>query len=243
MSAGGKNLKLDGEHSRDAARHMDGIYRYQRYIYDLTRKYFLLGRDTLIDGLRPTDGGRVLEVGCGTGRNLILAARRYPHAQFYGFDISEMMLETARANTSRAGLADRIEVAQGDAADFNTEAMFGVDGFDRVFVSYSLSMIPPWREATRAALAAVRPGGELHIVDFGQQEKLPRLFKTGLHAWLAKFSVEPRPDLEAELHRLASEPRYEVQFDRILRDYSHYAVVKVAKHSAESNSTDARKSG
>ena len=32
----------------DAARHMDGIYRYQRHIYDLTRKYYLLGRDRMI---------------------------------------------------------------------------------------------------------------------------------------------------------------------------------------------------
>ncbi|TIV74063.1 MAG: SAM-dependent methyltransferase, partial [Mesorhizobium sp.] len=30
---------------------MDGVYRWQRHIYDLTRKYYLLGRDRLIDGL------------------------------------------------------------------------------------------------------------------------------------------------------------------------------------------------
>lgn len=79
--------EASGEH---AAKHMDGIYRYQRYIYDLTRKYFLLGRDTMLDGLQPPDGGTVLEVGCGTGRNLVLAARRYPNAKYYGFDISEI---------------------------------------------------------------------------------------------------------------------------------------------------------
>jgi len=70
------------------AAHMDGIYRYQRYIYDATRKYYLLGRDLLLDELRPPMGGTVLEIGCGTGRNLILAARRYPSARLYGFDIS-----------------------------------------------------------------------------------------------------------------------------------------------------------
>ena len=66
---------------QDAAAHMDGIYRYQRYIYNASRKYFLLGRDHLIERLRPPDGGTVLEIGCGTGRNLILAARRYPNAR------------------------------------------------------------------------------------------------------------------------------------------------------------------
>ncbi|MFX8410451.1 hypothetical protein ABTL60_19470, partial [Acinetobacter baumannii] len=70
------------------ADHMDGIYRYQRYIYDLTRKFYLLGRDQMIGGLQPPTGARVLEVGCGTGRNLLLAARRYPLVRFYGFDIS-----------------------------------------------------------------------------------------------------------------------------------------------------------
>ncbi|TIQ66810.1 MAG: SAM-dependent methyltransferase, partial [Mesorhizobium sp.] len=30
---------------------MDGVYRWQRHIYDLTRKYYLLGRDRLISGL------------------------------------------------------------------------------------------------------------------------------------------------------------------------------------------------
>ncbi|MBU2582132.1 MAG: class I SAM-dependent methyltransferase [Alphaproteobacteria bacterium] len=210
-----------GEHGR----HMDGIYRYQRYIYDITRKYFLLGRDTLLDRMKPPDGGTVLEVGCGTGRNLIQAARRYPGAKFYGFDISTMMLETARANIERAGLSDKITVAEGDATDFESKELFGVDGFDRVFISYSLSMIPPWREAIAQGLQAVKPGGSLHIVDFGQQEKLPGLFKKGLVAWLGKFSVEPRPDLEEELQALARKTGCTLKFERILRDYAHHAVV------------------
>ena len=58
------------------AAQMDAIYAGQRHIYDATRKYYLLGRDRLIADLAPPPGGRVVEVGCGTGRNLILAARR-----------------------------------------------------------------------------------------------------------------------------------------------------------------------
>ena len=78
-----------------ATRDMNRIYRYQRHIYDLTRRCFLLGRDRLLDELAPPKGGSVLEVGCGTGRNLIQAARRYPDATFYGFDVSDQMLATA----------------------------------------------------------------------------------------------------------------------------------------------------
>ena len=66
----------------DEAALMDRIYRRQRYVYDLTRKYYLLGRDELIDRLAPPADGRVLEIGCGTARNLIAAARRWPQARF-----------------------------------------------------------------------------------------------------------------------------------------------------------------
>ena len=95
-----------------AAQHMDAIYRYQRYVYDATRKFYLLGRDRLIDELAPPPGGRVLEIACGTGRNLINAARRYPDARFFGFDISAAMLDTARGQHRKAGLDDRIRFAR-----------------------------------------------------------------------------------------------------------------------------------
>jgi len=174
---------------------MDAIYRSQRHFYDLTRKYYLLGRDALIEGLAPPPGGSVLEAGCGTGRNLIVAARRWPDAHYYGVDISEAMLETARANVAKAGLSDRISFAQGDATAFDAQAMFGRDEFDRVFQSYTLSMIPDWKGAIREAASKLAPGGRLDIVDFGQQERLPRWFRAMLFAWLAKFDVTPRVDL------------------------------------------------
>lgn len=214
------------------ADHMDGIYRYQRYIYDLTRKFYLLGRDQMIGGLQPPTGARVLEVGCGTGRNLILAARRYPLVRFYGFDISQMMLETAAANIERAGLKSRIKLAQGDASNFNAEEMFGIPTFERVYISYAVSMIPPWKEALAAALNAVGPGGSLHVVDFGQQAALPAWFKGGLHAWLAKFSVEPRAELEAELSALAKQSGATLSFQHLYRDYAHLAVVTKPEKAA-----------
>jgi S-adenosylmethionine-diacylgycerolhomoserine-N-methlytransferase len=205
---------------------MDGIYRHQRYIYDLTRKFFLLGRDHLLDDLRPPAGGTVLEVGCGTGRNLILTARQYPDAELYGFDISRMMLETAEQNIKRVGFSERIRVAEGDAADFSAKSIFGAPYFDRVFISYAVSMIPPWRTAISQAYAAVRPGGSLHIVDFGQQEELPAWFKRGLEAWLGKFSVTPRGDLEEEMKKVARAEGGELIFNRLYRDYAHYGVLK-----------------
>ncbi len=205
---------------------MDAIYRGQRHIYDLTRKYYLLGRDRLIAELAPPIGGTVLELGCGTGRNLILAARTYPDARFYGVDISEEMLITARANVEKVGLSPRIRLAQGDASAVDTVTAFGVPAFDRVFVSYALSMIPPWCETAAHALSLTKAGGSLHVVDFGGQAELPGWFRSGLRAWLAKFSVEPREDLEAVLAEIARDQGGRLEFRRLYRDYARYAVVR-----------------
>jgi S-adenosylmethionine-diacylgycerolhomoserine-N-methlytransferase len=92
---------------------MDGVYRRQRHVYDLTRKYYLLGRDRLIEELDVPPAGLVLELGCGTGRNLAHAALAYPDARFFGLDISSVMLETAAANLERDGLSGRIRLARG----------------------------------------------------------------------------------------------------------------------------------
>ena len=135
---------------------MDAIYRTQRHIYDLTRKYYLLGRDALIDGLAPPAGGSVLEIGCGTGRNLICAARRWPDARFYGIDISEAMLETARANVAKAGLVRPDHLCAGRRDRVSMPGAVRRHGFDRVFQSYTLSMIPDWHGALREGVGEAR---------------------------------------------------------------------------------------
>jgi S-adenosylmethionine-diacylgycerolhomoserine-N-methlytransferase len=210
------------------ARAMDRIYRRQRAIYDLTRKYYLLGRDGTIAALDPPDGGTVLEIGCGTGRNLILAARRFPRARFHGVDISRAMLETAEAAVARAGLDGRIALAQGDAADFDPAAAFGVARFDRVFLSYTLSMIPPWREALDRAAGLVAPGGALHVVDFGPMDGLPGWFGRAMRAWLAKFEVSPRDDLGAAFQEAAGGAGLRTEFGPIKRGYAVAGVARAA---------------
>ena len=117
----------------------------------------------------------MLEIGCGTARNLIVAARTYPDVHFFGIDISSEMLGTARRLVAREGLAADIRLARADATTFDPALLFGVPGFSRIFVSYSLSMIPGWQAVLERALAWLAPGGELHVVDFGGQERLPRL--------------------------------------------------------------------
>ncbi len=201
---------------------MDGMYRYQRHIYDLTRKYYLFGRDRTIEHLNVPFGGSLLEVGCGTGRNLLFAHRRFPSARLYGLDISQEMLSSAR-NTFR-GMKQMPDFRVADATDFAPQD-FGTDGFDRIMISYALSMIPDWKRAVDAALAALNPGGELHIVDFGQQEGLPRWFRTMLQSWLRKFHVTPRTDLRAVLAESAGAHGARLVFEEIGRGYAWRAVI------------------
>ena len=216
---------MDGT-TQPAAVHMDRIYRYQRHFYDATRHNFLLGRDTLIAGLLPPDGGTVVEVGCGTARNLIQAAKAYPEAKFYGFDISAVMLETARKNIAAAGLGDRITVVEGDATNFDLQKLFGFKGADRIIISYALSMIPPWREVISQSATQLSDGGAIHVVDFGQLERLPRMFKAGLYAWLAKFSVHPSAELSAELRRTAAAKNMDLFVTHPFRGYATYAELR-----------------
>jgi S-adenosylmethionine-diacylgycerolhomoserine-N-methlytransferase len=207
---------------------MDGIYRWQRHIYDATRKYYLLGRDRLIEELAPPPGGTVLEIGCGTARNLILAARRHPDARYLGIDISAEMLASAKASIARAGLGERITVAQGDAAVFDMRALFGIEHADRVFFSYSLSMIPPWREALAAGAAALAPGGRLSAVDFGQMGGYPALLRRPLRAWLAAFHVEPRGGFAEALREVAGAHGLDATTRELYSGYAVHGVIAPA---------------
>jgi S-adenosylmethionine-diacylgycerolhomoserine-N-methlytransferase len=204
---------------------MDRIYRRQRHVYDFTRKYYLLGRDRLIRRLDPPAGSRVLEIGCGTARNLIVAARRYRGVRFFGIDISSEMLETARRVVEREGLCD-IRLARADATSFDPALLFGVPGFSRIFVSYSLSMIPGWQAVLARALTWLAPSGELHVIDFGGQEDLPGWFRIGLRQWLKIFHVTPRDDLEAELTQLGLRSGAITVFERPFRGYAQYAICR-----------------
>ncbi len=206
---------------------MDRIYAQQRHIYDATRRYYLLGRDPMLAGLQPPPGGKLLEIGCGTGRNLIAAARQYPNASFYGFDISSQMLETAQNNVDLAHLGARIMLAQADASGFNPMNLFGQENFDRVFISYAVSMIPPWHQTIAQAWQVVAPGGSLHVVDFGDCAQLPGVFRAGLRRWLAAFHVTPRTDLEDVMRAgVAHTPGAALTFARTHRGYVQTGIAR-----------------
>jgi S-adenosylmethionine-diacylgycerolhomoserine-N-methlytransferase len=224
MPAYSSDIGADASWPVEATRRMNRMYRRQRHIYDGTRRYYLLGRDQLIAGLQPDADANVLEIGCGTGRNLVLAARLYPQARFFGIDVSTEMLTSAITAISRRDLTPQIRVAHADGAAFDPQALFGVPSFDHVMISYSLSMIPDWRRVLEAAASRLTPGGRLHIVDFGNQERLPGL-RTLLLRWLAMFDVTPRDNLERVLSDIVDRSGARLKFERPFRGYAQYAVL------------------
>lgn len=220
-----RGVQIDGV-AADQKGLMDATYALHRHFYDLTRKFYLLGRDRLIRELAPPPGGNVVEIGCGTARNLIVAARQWPNARFHGFDISEAMLDTAHRSVAKRGLGGRIALAQGDAGRFDLSAMFGLDRVDRVFMSYTLSMIPPWIAAIEQGAAALAPGGSLHIVDFGQYERLPAFARRLHFKSLNDFHVYPRADLPQVLDRIAAAHGLATTFTPLYRGYAWRAVLR-----------------
>lgn len=207
----------------DAFESMDRMYRLQRYFYDATRKYYLLGRDRLLDEMDVKPGECVLEAGCGTARNLIILAKRHPKAHFYGLDASSVMLETAQAKVDAAGVKN-ITLKTALADDFRFDSTFELaKPFDKIFFSYSISMIPPWRESIENALQNLAPGGTLYIVDFYDQRDLPAFFARLLKWWLSKFHVTHWEGLMPFLGEMRG--RHDVKIEPLYRRYSFLAQI------------------
>lgn len=206
----------------DAFQKMDRMYRHQRYFYDLTRKYYLLGRDRLLKEMRISDGDNVLEIGCGTGRNLIILARQYPRTRFFGLDASAAMLETG-ARKIKAENINNIKLANALADNFLYDETFDLpQRFDAAFFSYSISMMP-WKESVRNALENLKPGANLYIVDFYDQRNLPGWFKTILQIWLKQFHVKYPKDLLPFLKMLERQGAGKLSIKSIYKSYSFIA--------------------
>lgn len=228
----------------DHSAFLDDVYRRQRHVYDPLRRTFLFGRDRLIERLasepaatRSAGGAQInahggggaqmknlLEVGCGTARNLIKLHRRLPGARLYGLDASAEMLKTARAKLERRGLTRHIELRRGLAEELDHGQTFGLDQpFDAVFFAYSLTMMPAWRQAIDAALANLRPGGGLYAVDFWDQASWPAWLRSTLQARLARYRVRYHPEMLAYLRRLESREPGVLHLESVFHHYAFFA--------------------
>lgn len=184
------------------ADHRDFLNRYYRWskpIYDLTRKYYLLGRDTVLDQLVAERWIGLVEIGPGTGRNLLKLQARRPDARLGGVEACDEMLEMASSRLPDARFVQGFAEAT-DYADLLDVPV------DRVLFSYSLSMIQDRGAALDRALRELAPGGEVVVVDFADLGGLPGPLGRALQAWLKAFHVEPLD--EAPLRARGAEVTY-----------------------------------
>lgn len=164
-------------------------YRLHAGIYDATRWSFLFGRDELLRRVqRMTEPARILEVGCGTGRNLRSLQKRFHDSSITGIDLCADMLRIARAKTTGIDLIERA---------YDSPA----GGFDLILFSYALSMFNPgWERAIEAAAADLRPGGIIAIVDFSHTDV--RWFEHWMHRNHVRMQAHLWPVLRSTFHSL-----------------------------------------
>jgi ubiquinone/menaquinone biosynthesis C-methylase UbiE len=123
--------------------------------------------DELITQARLGPDLRVLDVGCGTGSLAVRMRRSNPGVEVVGLDPDAKALAIARRKAERAGVAVRFEQGYGDALPF------GDASFDRVTSSLMLHHLElaARRGMLHEVLRVLRPGGSLHLLDFGRSDE------------------------------------------------------------------------
>ncbi len=161
----------------------------------------LLGGDSarraLVDQAAVRSGHRVLDIGCGTGSLVILIKRLHPNVDDVGLDPDPKALARGRRKAQRAAVSIRFD--QG----FSDELPYPGASFDRVFCSFMFHHLEP--EEKEKTLSEVRrvlkPGGSLHLLDFGGPESSPQ----GFLARLLHFSHRLRDNFGGRILTLMSQ--------------------------------------
>jgi ubiquinone/menaquinone biosynthesis C-methylase UbiE len=163
-------------------------------------------RSKAVHRLELKRGSRVLEVGCGTGRNLApLLEVVGAEGHVYGVDLSEGMLAESKELCTQAGW-NNVQLMRADAADYILP-----EPVDGAIFSLSYAVIPHHRDALRHAWNQLRPGGCLVIMD----AKLPSgILGKLLHpfvVWTSRLTVLGNPDVRPwdELRELTDDVDYE----------------------------------
>ncbi|MEP9400218.1 class I SAM-dependent methyltransferase [Sphingomonas silueang] len=194
---------------------------YDRWapIYDLVfGPVFRRGRRAAIDAAERV-GGRILEVGVGTGISL-------PHyrtdSRITGIDIADQMLDKARDRVKRLNLdhVERIAIGDAEALDFADAS------FDVVVAQYVVSAVPHPDRALSEFLRVVRPGGLIVITtrlgaEVGMRARIERALMpvTSRLGWRTDFPWSVYGDW-AERH-----PSAELVERRPLPPLGHFSLV------------------
>jgi S-adenosylmethionine-diacylgycerolhomoserine-N-methlytransferase len=162
--------------SGTAAERLQAFYAPQASRYDTFRRRLLHGREELIRRLPAAAGNVVIELGCGTGENLERFGRRLADLRrLVLVDLCPALLDQAR---TRAARFSNVEVVESDVTRYRPS-----EPVDCVYLSYALTMVDDWRAAIANAVAMIRPGGTLGVVDFYVSSGSPAPGGTRHPAW------------------------------------------------------------
>ena len=171
MLRGGRSRSTNRQGDAHPADHADALQRFyapQAARYDHFRERLLQGRRELIERLAPPPGSVVIDLGGGTGRNLeFFGPRMLSLARVEVVDICPALLDIARRRCAQ--WPEVAAAVEADAATYRPPRSAGQSRagvVDCVLFSYSLTMMPDWRAALDNALAMLRPGGLIGVVDF-----------------------------------------------------------------------------
>ncbi|MCL4811260.1 MAG: methyltransferase domain-containing protein [Vicinamibacteraceae bacterium] len=115
------------------------------------------------------EGTTVVDIGCGAGTDLLLAARRVgPAGRAIGIDMTEAMLTRAAAGAHLAGLTN-VEVHEGDA----TRLPLADASVDVVISNGVLNLVPDKPSAVAEMARVLKPGGRVQLADILIAETLP----------------------------------------------------------------------
>ncbi|HYT58292.1 MAG TPA: methyltransferase domain-containing protein [Verrucomicrobiae bacterium] len=127
-------------------------------------------------------GETVLDIGCGAGMDLMLAARRSgPSGKAIGVDMTPAMLELAKRGALKAGLWQNTEVRRGIAEDLPVES----GSVDVVISNGVLNLSPDKDRAFREVYRVLRPGGRSYLADVVVQRELSLETRSDLDLWAA----------------------------------------------------------
>ncbi|MDP3801983.1 MAG: class I SAM-dependent methyltransferase [Brevundimonas sp.] len=129
-------------------------------------------RARLLDQVAPKPGETIIDLGCGTGSFAVSLAQRAPGACIIGVDPDGDILRRAQSKADAAG--EDIRFVEGFSRDL--AAIVGDGVADTVVSSLVFHQLPmeEKRRGIAASLRALKPGGTLHIADYGRQAGVMR---------------------------------------------------------------------
>jgi betaine lipid synthase len=169
------------------------FYKKQGSRYDGFREQLLPGRDLLMQHCVPwvKKPKTWISVGCGTARDLeyVTGHVKASGTKVYLVDLSDALLDMARARVIELGLQTQVVLVEGDINSPDVRKKLPKQA-DLVTCSYCLTMIPPWSEALQTMLGLVKVGGNLALIDFVTRDGAAKQWKQKLYkAWFALDGV------------------------------------------------------